>query len=111
MFVEHMLSMEAVRYSGEAKPWIQRHMGKVTPLYIPNSESGSLLITSYACFEAFAAVMFHVEVFRVATPRSVVAGYGRFRGPCCLPLQGEVGILPHHYTASQPITSRLDTLS
>jgi hypothetical protein len=30
------------------------------------------------------AVTFQVEVFRVVTPCSVVGGYRRFRGPCCL---------------------------
>jgi hypothetical protein len=30
---------------------------------------------------------FHVEVFWVLTPCSVVLGYRRFRGPCCLHLQ------------------------
>jgi hypothetical protein len=32
-------------------------------------------------FEAFRAVKIQVEVFRVVTPRSVVVGYRRFRGP------------------------------
>jgi len=31
-----------------------------------------------------------VEVFWVVTPCSVVVRYQRFRGPCCLHLQGEV---------------------
>jgi hypothetical protein len=31
------------------------------------------------------------EVFRVVIPCSVVVGYQRFRGPCCLHLQGEQG--------------------
>jgi hypothetical protein len=29
-------------------------------------------------------------VVRVVTPFSVVVGYQRFRGPCCLHLQGQV---------------------
>jgi hypothetical protein len=39
-------------------------------------------------FEAFTEVMFQVEVFRIVTPCSVVVGYQRFRGPCCVHLQG-----------------------
>jgi hypothetical protein len=35
-------------------------------------------------------LMMQVEVFWVVTPYSVVVGYQRFRGPCCLHLQGEV---------------------
>jgi hypothetical protein len=55
-----------------------------------------------ASFEAFTTVMFQVEVC-VVTPCSVV-GYQRFRGPCSLHLQGElnVGVLPQHYSGSQP---------
>jgi hypothetical protein len=34
------------------------------------------------------AVKFQVEVFWVVTSCSVVVGYQRFRGPCCLHLQG-----------------------
>jgi hypothetical protein len=44
----------------------------------------------YVSFEAFTAVMFQVEVYWVVTPCSVVAGYQRFGGPCCLHLQDEV---------------------
>jgi hypothetical protein len=36
----------------------------------------------------------HVEVFRIVSPCSVAVGYWRFRGPCCLHLQGEVTIFP-----------------
>jgi len=36
------------------------------------------------------AVMFQVEVFWAVTPCSIVVGYQRFGGPCCLHLQGEV---------------------
>jgi hypothetical protein len=43
-----------------------------------------------ANFEAFAAVMFQIEIFRVVMPCSVVVLYRRFRGPFCLHLQGEV---------------------
>jgi hypothetical protein len=43
-----------------------------------------------ASFEAFTAVMFQVEVFCVVKPCSVVVGDQRFRGPCCLHLDGEV---------------------
>jgi hypothetical protein len=41
-------------------------------------------------FEAFAAVTFQVDVFWIVTPCSVVVGYQRFRGPCCLHFQCEV---------------------
>jgi hypothetical protein len=34
--------------------------------------------------------MFQVEVLSVVTPCSVVVGYQRFGGSCCLHLQGEV---------------------
>jgi hypothetical protein len=37
-----------------------------------------------------AAVMFQVEVFWIVTPCGVVIGYQRFRGTCCLHLQGGV---------------------
>jgi len=52
-------------------------------------------------FEAFRAVMFQVEFFWAATPCSVVEGYQRFTGPCCLPLKRwyPTTVL---YTASQP---------
>jgi hypothetical protein len=35
--------------------------------------------------------VFQVDVFWVVTPSSVVVGYQRFGGPCCLHLQGEDG--------------------
>jgi hypothetical protein len=41
-------------------------------------------------FEAFTAVMFQVEIFRVVTSCSIVVGYQRFGGRRCLHLQGEV---------------------
>jgi len=41
----------------------------------------------YASFEAFTAVLFQVDVIWVETPCSVVVGYQRFRGQCCLHLQ------------------------
>jgi hypothetical protein len=41
----------------------------------------------YASFETFSAVMIQVEVFWVVKSCSVVTGYQRFRGPCCLHLQ------------------------
>jgi hypothetical protein len=37
--------------------------------------------------EVFMAVSFHVEVFWVMTPYSVIVGHQRFGGPCCLHLQ------------------------
>jgi hypothetical protein len=52
--------------------------------------------------------MFQVDVFCIVTPCNVVVGYQCFRGPCCLHLQGEVGIPPQHYTASQPRRPRLE---
>jgi len=52
-----------------------------------------------ASFEAFAAVMFQVEVFWVVTSGGAVVGYQCLRGPCCLHLQ--------HHAASQPRGPRL----
>jgi hypothetical protein len=40
-------------------------------------------------FEAFTAVMFHVESFWVVMPRTVLIGYQCFGGPCFLHLQVE----------------------
>jgi hypothetical protein len=37
--------------------------------------------------DAFATVLFQVEVFWVVTPCRAVVGYLCFRGPCCLCLQ------------------------
>jgi len=54
-------------------------------------------------FEAFTAVMFQVKVFWDVTPCSVLVGYQRFRGPCCLHLQGEV-------KASHPRRPQLEIL-
>jgi len=42
-------------------------------------------------FEVFTVVTIQVEVFCVVTQCSVMAGYQRFGGSCCLHLQGEVG--------------------
>jgi hypothetical protein len=73
--------------------------------------SVSMRIKPIPSFEAFTALIFQVEVFCVVTRCSVVVGYQRFRGPCCLHLQTEddgnmdvweFGTLPLHYTASQP---------
>jgi len=50
-------------------------------------------------------VVFQVEVLWVVTLCNVV-GNQRLRGPCCLHVQG---ILPQHYTASQPKRRRLET--
>jgi hypothetical protein len=36
------------------------------------------------------SVKIHAQVLRFVTPCSFVVGYHRFRGPCCLHLQGEV---------------------
>jgi hypothetical protein len=62
-------------------------------------------------FEDFTAVMFHVQVFWVVTPCSVSGGYRRFGDSCCLHLQDpwNGGILPQHYTASQPRRPGLQT--
>jgi len=42
-------------------------------------------------FKVLTAVMIQVEVFWDVTVCSVVVGYQRFRGPCCLHRQGEGG--------------------
>jgi len=42
------------------------------------------------------------RVFWIVTPCRFVVGYQRFRGSCCLHIQVKVGILPQHYTVSQP---------
>jgi hypothetical protein len=44
----------------------------------------------YVRLEVSVAVKIHVGVFLVVMPRIVAAGCHFFRGPCCLPLQGEV---------------------
>jgi len=63
---------------------------------------------NYRGFEAFTAVMFQVEVFWVVTQCSVVK-QERFRGACCLHLQGrKVPIPSQHYAASQPRRPLLD---
>jgi hypothetical protein len=41
-------------------------------------------------FQAFTTVKIQIEILWVVTPCSVVVGYQRFRGPCCLHLQGEL---------------------
>jgi len=59
-----------------------------------------------------------VTVFWIVTPCSNVAGYQCFRASCCLHLEPEdrgsmviwnIGILPHHYTVSQPTRSQLES--
>jgi len=41
--------------------------------------------------------------FWIVAPCSVVAGYRRFGGPCCMKIEAaNVGILPQHYTTQQP---------
>jgi len=57
-------------------------------------------------FDVLTAMKIEFEFFWVVTTCSVVVEQ-RFRGPCCLHLQGEDGILPHHYTASQPRRPRI----
>jgi hypothetical protein len=55
-----------------------------------------------ASFEAFAVVMFQVEVFSVVTPGSVVVGFQRFGGSYCLHLQGEMVGMGENGTAADP---------
>jgi len=43
-----------------------------------------------ASLEAFTAVIFYVEIFGIVTPCIAVVVFQRFRGPCCLYLQGGV---------------------
>jgi hypothetical protein len=52
----------------------------------------------FARFEGFAAVKIQVEVFWVLTPCVVMVGYQRFRGPCCLHLQGQEILASYHNT-------------
>jgi hypothetical protein len=55
-------------------------------------------------FEVYMSMQTQLTVFWVVTPRDDVVGYHCFGGPCYLHLQGEdgnVGILPHCYMASQ----------
>jgi hypothetical protein len=75
-----------------------------------------------ARFEVFAVVKIQVEVFWVVKPRSVVTGYQRFRGLCCLHLHElhpedggnkdlrNVGVLQQqHYTISLPRRPQLES--
>jgi len=64
------------------------------------NDSGALLTSLLAGFEAFTAVKIHVEVFWILTPCSVVIGYQRFRGSMD---HWNFGIVKQHYTASQSI--------
>jgi len=50
-------------------------------------------------------VMFPFEVFWVVTPCSVVVGYQRFRGPCCLHIKG---VLSYHNTTRHHNPEDLD---
>jgi len=50
-----------------------------------------------ARFKVFKTLKVQVEVFWVVTSCSVVAGYQRFRGSCCLHLQG-VTVVSYHNT-------------
>jgi hypothetical protein len=43
-------------------------------------------------FEVSTALLFQTEVFCVVTQCSVVVGYKRVKGSCCLHLQGAVAI-------------------
>jgi hypothetical protein len=52
---------------------------------------------TYSSCDGFTTVMFEVEVFSVLTPYRVLLGYQRFRGQCCLHLQGEVWRWRQHW--------------
>jgi len=66
----------------------------------------------------FMMVKFGVEVFCIVTPCNVVIVYQRFKGTCCLHLQGEVkggstdlwniGFLPQHCMVSQTRRPQLE---
>jgi hypothetical protein len=63
-------------------------------------------ISFYERYEVFTAAKIHVEVFWVVTPCSVVVAYKHFRGPAASIFTlglWNCGILPQHYTASQPL--------
>jgi hypothetical protein len=47
---------------------------------------------SDARYEVLTAVKIHIEDFWVVTACNGVVGYQRFRGTCCLHLQGEVNM-------------------
>jgi hypothetical protein len=47
-------------------------------------------LQSVEIFEVFTAVKIQVEVFWTMAPCSDMARYQRFRGICCIHLQGEV---------------------
>jgi len=51
--------------------------------------------------------LFQVEGFWVVTPDSVVVGYRRFGGPCCLHLQGET-LVSYHDTTRRHNSKYLD---
>jgi len=78
------------------------------PLGVPNYKN--LCIYAHkSLFIFFLAVLWpsrrwrsHVVVFWVVTPCSVVVGYQRFKGPCCVLQQ---------YTVSQPRIPRIQTKS
>jgi hypothetical protein len=61
------------------------------------------LKTVSASLEAFSVVMFQVEVFWGVTQCSVVVGYQRFRGPCCL----HPTIIPYGITPQETSTLNL----
>jgi hypothetical protein len=50
-------------------------------------------------FEVFTVVKIQVKVFWIMTPCSVLVGYSEGEGTMDL---GNVGIIPQHYTVSQP---------
>jgi hypothetical protein len=58
-------------------------------------------------FEVFTTIEIQVQFFWVVTPCSVVVGYQRFGGPCCLHLQGEVTMEAAEY--SETLTSYITT--
>jgi len=102
---------------------ILREEYKVQVLKQQCSEIYLFLLDSYRSptvvsrsFEAFTALIFQVEVFCVVTPCSIVVGYQRYKGPCCLYLQGEVKMAAwisettYHKTTRRHNTQDLDLI-
>jgi hypothetical protein len=58
-------------------------------------------------FEVFTTVKIRIEVFWVVTLCSVVVGYQRFGGPCCLHLQGGSKVLRNSgRRRTRPVSNR-----
>jgi hypothetical protein len=60
-------------------------------------------------FEAFTAVIFQVEVFRVVTPCRILVAYHRFRSLCCLHLQGDEALRGENFTLKMEATWTSET--